>query len=72
MDIGISEDDIEFESGQLYDSETISVEVQVEDLPEIGDLILQAVEDVLRRPGHSGVRSPCPRRIVTGRLGWPA
>ena len=73
MDIGISEDDIEFESGQLYDSETISVEVQVEDLPEIGDLILQAVEDVLRRPGHSGVRftlseENCDRALGLARL----
>ena len=73
MDIGISEDDIEFESGQLYDSETIAVEVQVEDLPEIGDLILQAVEDVLRRPGHSGVRftlseENCDRALGLARL----
>ena len=56
MDIGIGEDDIEFESGLLYEPETISVEVQIEDLPEIGDLILNAVEDVLRRSEHSGVR----------------
>ena len=55
MDIGISEDDIEFESGQQYDSETISVEVQITDLPEIGDLILDAVEDVIRRSERSGV-----------------
>ena len=55
MDLGIDEDDIEFESGQEYDPETISVEVQIEDLPEIGDLILDAVEDVIRRSERSGV-----------------
>ena len=73
MDIGISEDDIEFEPGQRYEPETISVEVQVEDLPEVGDLILQAVEDVLRRPGHSGVRftlseENCDRELGLARL----
>ncbi len=56
MDIGIGEDDIEFESGQQYEPETISVEVLIEDLPEIGDLILDAVEDVIRRSERSGVR----------------
>ena len=73
MDIGISEDDIEFESGQLYGPENISVEVQVEDLPEVGDLILQAVEDVLRRSGQSGVRftlseENCDRALGLARL----
>ena len=55
MAIGIGEDDVEFASGQQYDPETISVEVQIEDLPEIGDLILDAVEDVVRRSERSGV-----------------
>ncbi len=55
MDLGIDEDDIEFESGQEYDPETISVEIQIEDLPKIGDLILDAVEDVVRRSERSGV-----------------
>ena len=73
MDIGIGEDDIEFESGLLYESETISVEVQIEDLPEIGDLILNAVEDVLRRSEHSGVRftlseENCDRALGLARL----
>ena len=73
MDIGISEDDIEFEPGQLYGPGTISVEVQAEDLPEIGDLILQAVQGVLRRPGHSGVRftlseENCDRALGLARL----
>ena len=56
VDLGIGEDDIEFESGQEYDPEVISVEVQIADLPEIGDLILDAVEDVIRRSERSGVR----------------
>ena len=73
MDIGIGEDDIEFESGQQYEPETISVEVQIEDLPEIGDLILNAVEDVLRRSEHSGVRftlseENCDRALGLARL----
>ena len=74
MDIGIGEDDIEFESGRQYEPETISVEVQIEDLPEIGDLILNAVEDVLRRSEHSGVRftlseENCDRALGLARLG---
>ena len=56
MDMGIGEDDIQFESGQPYGPETISVEVRMEDLPEIGDIILGAVEDVVRRSERSGVR----------------
>ena len=73
MDIGIGEDDIEFESGQQYEPETISVEVQIEDLPEIDDLILNAVEDVLRRSEHSGVRftlseENCDRALGLARL----
>ena len=73
MDIGIGEDDIEFESGPQYEPETISVEVQIEDLPEIGDLILNAVEDVLRRSEHSGVRftlseENCDRALGLARL----
>ena len=72
MDIGIGEDDIEFGSGQQYDPETISVEVQIEDLPEIGDLILDAVEDVIRRSERSGVRfsvsgENCDRALAAAR-----
>ena len=72
MDLGIDEDDIEFESGQEYDPETISVEVQIEDLPEIGDLILDAVEDVIRRSERSGVHSSvsgenCNRALAAAR-----
>ena len=72
MDIGIGEDDIEFGSGQQYDPETISVEVQIEDLPEIGDLILDAVEDKVRRSERSGVRfsvsgENCDRALATVR-----
>ena len=72
MDLGIDEDDIEFESGQEYDPETISVEVQIEDLPEIGDLILDAVEDVIRRSERSGVHfsvsgENCDRALAAAR-----
>ena len=55
MAIGIPEDDIEFESGRQYDPETISVEVQIEGLPEIGDHVVDVVEDVIRRSERSGV-----------------
>ena len=73
MDIGISEDDIEFESGRQYDPEIMSVEVEMEDLPEIGDLILDAVEDVVRRSERSGVRfslsgENCDLALVEARL----
>ena len=72
MGMGIGEDDIQFESGQLYGLETISVEVQIEDLPEIGDLILGAVEDVVRRSERSGVRfglseENCDRALALAR-----
>ena len=56
MVIGIEENDIEFESGQRFEPEIISVEVAAQDLPAIGDLILDAVEDVVRRSQLSGVR----------------
>ncbi len=56
-EIGIASDDIEIVSGrQPYEPVQISVEVAVADLPEVGDLILDAVEDVLRRSENSGVR----------------
>ena len=72
MDMGIGEDDIEFEYGQPYGPETISVEVQIGDLPEIGDLILNAMEDVIRRSEHSGVRftlseENCDRALALAR-----
>ena len=55
--VGIAADDIEIISGrQQYEPVQISVEVEAHDLPEIGDLILDAVEDVLRRSQFSGVR----------------
>ena len=54
--IGIAEDDIGFGSGQPYEPEVISVEVEMTDLPEIGERILDGVEDVLRRTEISGVR----------------
>ena len=56
--IGIAEDDIEFPSNFRFGpgSVSVSVEVAVKDLPEIGDLVLDAVEDVLGRSEASGVR----------------
>ena len=56
--IGISEGDIEFESNPRFGpfGVNVSVEVRVEDLPGIGDRILDAVEEVLRRSQASGVR----------------
>ena len=72
VDLGIGEDDIDFESGQEYEPEVISVEVQIADLPEIGDLILDAVEDVVRRSERSGVRfgvsrQNCDRALAAAR-----
>lgn len=57
-EIGIAKDDIEFPQDFRFGpgSVSVSVEVQVEDLPEIGDLVLEAVEDVLGRSEASGVR----------------
>ena len=56
--IGIAEDDIEFPSNFRFGpgSVSVSVEVAVKDLPEIGDLVLDAVEEVLGRSEASGVR----------------
>ena len=72
MDIGIGADDIEFASGLQYEPEIISVEVEVEDLPEIGDLILEAVESVVRRSERNGVRfslseESCDRALTAAR-----
>lgn len=55
VEIGIAEDDIEFPQDFRFGpgSVSVSVEVKVTDLPEIGDLVLNAVEDVL---GRSEVR----------------
>ncbi len=57
-EIGITEDDIEFPLNVRFGpgSVSISVEVEVKDLPEIGDLVLDAVEDALGRSEASGVR----------------
>ena len=55
-DIGIGEDVIVFGLGQPYGPESVSVEVQIDELPEVGDLILDAVEDVIRISERSGVR----------------
>ena len=72
MGIGINEGDIEFESGRQFDPQFVSVEVMVEDLPEIGGLIRDAVENVLRRSQRSGVRfslseQNCDRALALAR-----
>ena len=69
MDLEFTESAIEFESGGLYDPETISVEVTVEDLPEIGDHILEVVQGVLRRPVHAGVRFALSEEACDSALG---
>lgn len=58
IEIGIAEDDIEFPLNFRFGpgSVSVSVEVKVQDLPEIGDLVLDAVEDALGRSEASGVR----------------
>ena len=72
MGIGIEEADVEFQSGQRYEPEIISVEVAAQDLPAIGDLILDTVEDVVRRTQLSGVRfsvseENCDRAVALAR-----
>ena len=70
--MGIEEDKIEFESGRPYQPVSIVVEVEVEELPEAGERILDAVEDVLRRSQRSGVRfslseANCDRALALAR-----
>ena len=54
--IGIAEDDIEFEILSRYEPSTISVEVAVEEIATLGDPIVDAVEDIVRRSESFGVR----------------
>ena len=55
--IGIASDDIEIVSGrQPYELDRLSVEVAVVELPDIGERILDTVEEALRRSENSGVR----------------
>src|ERR687895_1691617 len=53
-EIGIVKEDIEFES-QPYSASTVSVQVQISDLPQVGQSVLDAVEAVLGRSESHGV-----------------
>jgi hypothetical protein len=53
-EIGIAKEDIEFES-QPYSASTVSVQVQISELPQVGQLVLGAVEGVLGRSESHGV-----------------
>jgi uncharacterized protein DUF541 len=53
-EIGIAKEDIEFES-QPYSSPIVSVQVQINELPQIGQLVLDAVEAVLGDSESHGV-----------------
>ena len=71
-DIGVGRDAIRFDAGQPFDPESISVKVQISDLPGIGNLIVDAVEDVVRRTERSGVRfgvsgDNCERALAEAR-----
>ena len=71
--IGIATEDIEIISGRRpYEPVQISVEVEVADLPNVGERILDAVEDVVRRSENSGVRfslleESCDAALAQGR-----
>ncbi len=52
--IGVAKEDIEFES-QPYSASTVSVQVQISDLPQVGQSVLSAVEAVLGRSESHGV-----------------
>src|SRR5918992_23943 len=53
-EIGIAKEDIEFES-QPY-SPSVSAQVQISELPQVGHLVLEAVEAVLGDSENQGVR----------------
>jgi hypothetical protein len=53
-EIGIAKEDIEFES-QPYSSPIVSVQVQINELPQIGQSVLDAVEAVLGDSESHGV-----------------
>jgi uncharacterized protein YggE len=52
--IGIAKEDIEFES-QPYSSPSVSAQVQISELPQVGQLVLDAVEAVLGDSESHGV-----------------
>lgn len=53
-EIGIAKEDIEFES-QPYNPSIVSVQVQISQLPQVGQLVREAVEAVLGRSESHGV-----------------
>jgi uncharacterized protein DUF541 len=53
-EIGIAKEDIEFEF-QPYSAPTVSVQVQISELPQVGQSVLDAVEAVLGRSESHGV-----------------
>jgi uncharacterized protein YggE len=55
-EIGIAREDIEIGSQVPYGSPSVSVSVQVGELPQIGQAVLDAVEEVLGRSESHGVR----------------
>ena len=70
--IGVAEEDIEFEVLNRYDPATISVEVSVAEVATMGESILDAVEEVVRRSESFGVRfslteSNCEQAISLAR-----
>ena len=70
--LGLSEEDIEFEILGRYEPATISVEVDVDQVPTLGDSIIEAVEEVVRRSESFGVRfslseENCERAISMAR-----
>src|SRR5918992_4582257 len=54
-EIGIAKEDIEFES-QPYSPSSVSAQVQISELPQVGQLVLDAVEAVLGDSERHGVR----------------
>jgi uncharacterized protein YggE len=54
-EIGIAKEEIEFDS-QPYSASTVSAQVQISELPQVGQLVLDAVEAVLGPSESHGVR----------------
>ena len=70
--IGVAEEDIELEVLNRYDPATISVEVEVDEVETMGESIVDAVEEVVRRSESFGVRfslseSNCEQAISLAR-----
>lgn len=72
VQLGLKEDDIEFEKLQQYGPATVSVEVEKGNLPEIGERVLDEVEKALGRSDAHGVRfslseENCARALALAR-----